>query len=72
MSCYPKNRISVLLLENPDARAAELFRQEGYQVESVPGGLDEDELVERIAGVSILGIRSKTQVRPASWKRPTA
>ncbi|WP_133274607.1 phosphoglycerate dehydrogenase [Hymenobacter radiodurans] len=61
---YPKNRISVLLLENPDARAAELFRQEGYQVESVPGGLDEDELVERIAGVSILGIRSKTQVTP--------
>ncbi|MCC2547131.1 phosphoglycerate dehydrogenase [Hymenobacter sp. BT175] len=61
---YPKNRIRVLLLENPDARAAELFRQEGYQVDTVPGGLDEDELVERIEGVSILGIRSKTQVTP--------
>ncbi|MBC6990392.1 phosphoglycerate dehydrogenase [Hymenobacter sp. BT491] len=61
---YPKNRIRVLLLENPDARAAELFRAEGYQVESVPGGLDEDELVERIEGVSILGIRSKTNVTP--------
>jgi D-3-phosphoglycerate dehydrogenase len=59
---YPKNRIKVLLLENPDPRAAELFRQEGYQVESVPGGLDEDELAARIEGVSILGIRSKTQV----------
>ncbi|SET71295.1 phosphoglycerate dehydrogenase [Hymenobacter actinosclerus] len=59
---YPKNRIKVLLLENPDPRAAELFKQEGYQVELVPGGLDEDELVERIEGVSILGIRSKTQV----------
>ena len=59
---YPKNRIKVLLLENPDARAAELFRQEGYQVEEVKGGLDEDELIERIEGVSILGIRSKTQV----------
>ncbi|WP_400193974.1 phosphoglycerate dehydrogenase [Hymenobacter sp. B81] len=61
---YPKNRIRVLLLENPDARAAELFRAEGYQVETIPGGLDEDELVQRIEGVSILGIRSKTQVTP--------
>ena len=59
---YPKNRIKVLLLENPDARAAELFRQEGYQVEEVRGGLDEAELIERIEGVSLLGIRSKTQV----------
>ena len=59
---YPKNRIKVLLLENPDARAAELFRQEGYQVEEVKGSLDEDELIARIEGVSILGIRSKTQV----------
>jgi D-3-phosphoglycerate dehydrogenase len=59
---YPKNRIKVVLLENPDARAAELFRQEGYQVEEVKGALDEDELVARIEGVSILGIRSKTNV----------
>jgi D-3-phosphoglycerate dehydrogenase len=59
---YPKNRIKVLLLENPDARAKELFSEEGYQVDTVPGGLDEDELMQRIEGVSILGIRSKTQV----------
>ena len=59
---YPKNRIRVLLLESPDARAAELFRHEGYQVEEVPGALDEAELLARIEGVSILGIRSKTQV----------
>jgi D-3-phosphoglycerate dehydrogenase len=59
---YPKNRIKVLLLENPDARAAELFGHEGYQVEQVKGALDEDELIARIEGVSILGIRSKTQV----------
>ncbi|OWP63210.1 3-phosphoglycerate dehydrogenase [Hymenobacter amundsenii] len=59
---YPKNRIKVLLLENPDSRAEELFRAEGYQVETVTGGLDEDELMARMEGVSILGIRSKTQV----------
>jgi len=59
---YHKNRIRVLLLENVEASAEELFREEGYQVDIVPGGLDEDELVERIQGVSILGIRSKTHV----------
>lgn len=59
---YPKNRIRVLLLENIEPTAEALFREEGYQVDIVQGGLDEDELVERIAGVSILGIRSKTQV----------
>ncbi len=59
---YPKNRIRVLLLENPDPRAAELFRAEGYQVEQVRGALSEDELMQRIEDVSLLGIRSKTQV----------
>src|SRR4028119_556594 len=32
---YPKNRISVLLLENIHPRAVELFRQEGYKVDVV-------------------------------------
>ncbi|OUJ71970.1 phosphoglycerate dehydrogenase [Hymenobacter crusticola] len=59
---YPKNRIRVLLLENIEPTAEKLFREEGYQVEIVQGGLDEDELVARIEGVSILGIRSKTNV----------
>lgn len=59
---YPKNRISVLLLENIHPRAVEIFRKEGYKVDIVAGGLDEDELAERIKDVTILGIRSKTQV----------
>ena len=59
---YPKNRISVLLLENVHPRAVELFREEGFKVDVVAGGLDEDELAERIRDVSVLGIRSKTQV----------
>lgn len=59
---YPKNRINVLLLENIHPHAVELFRTEGYNVEVVTGGLDEDELCEKIKDVSILGIRSKTQV----------
>lgn len=59
---YPKNRIKVLLLENIHSLAAEKLRKEGYQVEVYPGGMTEDELCEAIKDVSILGIRSKTQV----------
>lgn len=59
---YPKNRIKVLLLENIHADAEKKLREEGYQVEVHPAGMDEEELSERIKSVSILGIRSKTQV----------
>ena len=59
---YPKNRISVLLLENIHPRAVALFKEEGFKVDIVNGGLDEDELCERIKDVSVLGIRSKTMV----------
>lgn len=59
---YPKNRISVLLLENIHPKAVELFKQEGYQVETRSGAMTEEELIEAIRNVSILGIRSKTQV----------
>ena len=59
---YPKNRISVLLLENVHAEAAKIMKEEGYKVETYSAALDENELSERIKDVSILGIRSKTQV----------
>lgn len=59
---YPKNRINVLLLENIHPDAVKLFKEEGYSVEFYKGAMDEDELCEKIKNVSILGIRSKTQV----------
>lgn len=59
---YPKNRIKVLLLENIHADAVELMRKEGYTVEHATTSLGEDELAEKIKDVSILGIRSKTQI----------
>lgn len=59
---YPKNRIKVLLLENIHPDAKEIFSHEGYNVETVKGSLSEEELCERIKDVSILGIRSKTQI----------
>jgi D-3-phosphoglycerate dehydrogenase len=59
---YPKSRIKVLLLENVHPIAVQLFEQEGFNVEIHKGALDEDELIEAIRDVSILGIRSKTMV----------
>ncbi len=59
---FPKSEIKILLLENIHAVAAEAFRAEGFQVELVKGALPEDELIQRIKDVHILGIRSKTQV----------
>lgn len=59
---YPKNRINVLLLENIHPDAVTIFEHEGYNVETLKGSLSEEELIEKIKGVSILGIRSKTHV----------
>jgi D-3-phosphoglycerate dehydrogenase len=59
---YPKNRINVLLLESIHPIALKFLKHEGYNVEVHAGGLDEEELCEKIKNVSILGIRSKTQV----------
>jgi D-3-phosphoglycerate dehydrogenase len=59
---YPKSRINVLLLENVHPVGVELMKQEGYNVEEISSALSEDELAEKIKNVSILGIRSKTNV----------
>lgn len=59
---YPKSRINVLLLENVHSIGVELMKQEGYNVEEISSALSEDELAEKIKNVSVLGIRSKTNV----------
>ncbi len=59
---FPKDRIKVLLLENVHASAHELFKAEGFHLETVPGALGEEELAKRIEDVHVLGIRSKTRV----------
>ncbi|GAB3599962.1 phosphoglycerate dehydrogenase [Angustibacter peucedani] len=51
-----------LLLENIHPDAVELLRQSGHEVETRSGALEEDELVEALAGVDLLGIRSTTFV----------
>ncbi len=58
-----KNRsINVLLLENIYPDAVKIYQDEGITVKIVAGSLDEEELCKQIKDVSILGIRSKTQV----------
>lgn len=57
--------MKVLLLENISTVAVEGFRAAGYEVESHKAALEERELIEKIAGVSILGVRSKTRVSAA-------
>ena len=59
---YPKNRINVLLLENVHPDALKMMKNEGYNVTTIPGALDEEELAEKIKDVSVIGIRSKTQL----------
>lgn len=59
---YPKNRIKILLLENVHPDAFENLSEDGFSVELVKHSLSEDELIEKIKGVHVLGIRSKTQV----------
>lgn len=59
---YPKNRIKMLLLENVHPDAFEKLSQDGFSVETVTTSLSEDELIEKLKGVHVLGIRSKTQV----------
>ncbi|MGI5242739.1 phosphoglycerate dehydrogenase [Dactylosporangium sp. CA-139066] len=54
--------VRVLLLENIHPVAVERLRSEGYEVETVGRALDEDELIARLDGVHLLGIRSKSQV----------
>ena len=59
---YPKNRIKILLLENVHQNAFDTLTEEGFSVELLKHSLTEEELVEKIKGVHVLGIRSKTQV----------
>src|SRR4030095_13058944 len=59
---YPKNRIKVLMLENIHKDALRLFKEEGYSVELIGKSLSEAELAEKIKDVSILCIRSKTNI----------
>ena len=59
----PKSSIRVLLLEGVNESAVAAFRASDYaSVEELPKALGEAELIEKISGVHMVGIRSATQL----------
>ncbi|HYK88927.1 MAG TPA: phosphoglycerate dehydrogenase [Acidobacteriota bacterium] len=60
---FPKERIKVLLLEGIHAAAEESFRAADYShIERQAGAYSEEQLLNAVAGVHMLGIRSKTRI----------
>jgi D-3-phosphoglycerate dehydrogenase / 2-oxoglutarate reductase len=60
---YPKEKIRILFLENISDVAVKNFQRHGYaQVSKISKALTEEQLMEEIKDVHILGIRSKTQI----------
>lgn len=58
-----KGKIKILLLEGVHQSAVDTFNAKGYtNIEFHTGSLPEEELIERIADVHFLGIRSRTQL----------
>lgn len=54
--------MKALLLENIHPEATRLLVDAGYEVENRRGALGEDDLIEALTGVTLLGIRSRTQL----------
>lgn len=60
---FSKPKARVLLLESVNEVVVELFQAAGYDdVVSIPGAIDEQSVATLIAGVDVLGIRSRTRV----------
>jgi D-3-phosphoglycerate dehydrogenase len=58
-----KNKLRILLLEGIHSAADEIFRNcEGAKVRRYPSSPAEDQLIEMLDGVQVLGIRSKTHI----------
>ena len=58
-----KEKIKILLLEAPHKNAVQLFNENQYtNVEYQKDSFEEDELIEKIKDVHLLGIRSKTNI----------
>ena len=63
---------TVLLLENIHAVAEAQLAASGFAIRRVNGALKEDELIASLAGVHVLGIRSKTTVTKRVLESPQA
>ncbi|KAI0129273.1 hypothetical protein F4776DRAFT_664665 [Hypoxylon sp. NC0597] len=54
--------IKILLLENVNQSGRDILTSQGYQVEFHKSSLPEDQLIEKIRDVHVIGIRSKTKL----------
>src|SRR5690348_5978715 len=62
---YPKEKINILFLENISDTAVKFFKDAGYaSVRKLGGALSEDQLINEVKDVHLLGIRSKSQITP--------
>ncbi|GAB3654711.1 phosphoglycerate dehydrogenase [Nocardioides korecus] len=52
----------VLLLENIHPTATDVFERHGVKVHTRAGSLGEDDLIEALQGISLVGIRSNTKI----------
>ena len=60
---YPKEKINILLLENISDKAVQQIKSFGYvNVKKLTGALSEDQLIDAVKDVHLLGIRSKTTI----------
>ncbi|MCB0321163.1 MAG: phosphoglycerate dehydrogenase [Bdellovibrionales bacterium] len=59
---YPRNKVKILLLEGIDDSAVNAFREAGYSPAVLSDAMTEEELLDAVRDLHILGIRSKTQV----------
>ncbi|KAK5083363.1 D-3-phosphoglycerate dehydrogenase 2 [Exophiala xenobiotica] len=59
---FREQDVKILLLENVNKTGQDVLREQGYQVEALKSSLPEDQLIERIKDVHVLGIRSKTKL----------
>lgn len=59
----PKDKIKILLLEGVHQSALETLKNQGYSnIEYLKTSLPESELIEKVADVHFIGIRSRTQL----------
>ncbi|MBY0348772.1 MAG: phosphoglycerate dehydrogenase [Hydrotalea flava] len=69
---YPKEKINILLLENISDKAVQYFKQSGYvNVKKLNGALSEEQLIDAVKNVHLLGIRSKTKITENVLKAAT-
>jgi D-3-phosphoglycerate dehydrogenase len=60
---YPKDKIKILMLENISDAAIKVFKDSGYaDIKKISGALSEEQLINEIKHVHMVGIRSKTQI----------